>query len=232
MFTIALVSFRETLEMVLIILPLLAYVKRLQRDDLTKYIYWGSITGLIASILCGSFLYTSANNLTGFSHNVFQGSMSLFLCGLIVYSVMWISKQNNKYSGNVEGKFKFETTGMSLFLLSMLSIFRECLELILFTLPLNSLGSVNIIISISIGIFVTFALSLIIYKSSLKLNINIVFSLITLVLIYIGSTMFGEGLVMLLPQYGSSLESAGKMVFGIPLLYLFLKNEIKKYTKK
>jgi high-affinity iron transporter len=232
MFTITLVSFRETLEMVLIIIPLLAYVTRLGRKDLSKYIYLGSFLGFLVSFLCGSALLISANNLNGFSGDIFKGCMSLFLCTLIIYSIVWISKQNNSPANGVENKYNFQITGLSLFLLSLLSVFRECLELILFTLPLHELGPIKIIIAILLGLLVTFILSIIIYKTSIKLNLSLVFSLITLILIYIGSVMFGEGLALLLPQYGASLETAGKMVFGIPILYLFLKKEIKKYTKK
>jgi high-affinity iron transporter len=232
MFTIALVSFRETFEMVLIIVPLLAYVTRLGRKDLVKYIYLGTFIGLLASILCGGFLLISANNLEGFSANIFRGSMSLFVCALIVYSIVWLNKRNSSSNTGIESKYNFQTTGISLFLLSLLTIFRDCLELVLFSLPLHELGFFKIIMAILLGLFVTIVLSIIIYKTSVKLNLNLVFSLITLVLIYIGSKMFGEGLATLLPQYGNSLITAGQMIFGIPILYLFLKKEIKKYTKK
>ena len=232
MFNIAVISFRETLEMVLIIIPLLAFITRLGRKDLSKYIYIGSISGLVVSIVSGLFLFITARGLTGFSQNIFEALMSFLLCGLIIYSVAWVSKQNNNFNSSIEAKYNIQITGVGLFLLSALTIFREFLELILFTLPLAFLNPLNIVLGVFIGISITALLTFIIYKTSVKININIVFSFIALFLIFIGSEMFGEGLVALLPQYGPSIERSGQMVFGIPMLFIFIKNQIKKYTKK
>lgn len=232
MFTITFITFRETLEMVLIIIPLLAYISKLDKKELSKYIYIGSLAGLIASIATGIFLFTGIKGMSGFSQNIFEGSMSFFLCALILYSIVWLDIQNKNYTASIEDKFKIQVTGVSLFLLSSLTIFRECLELILFSLPYITLNVMNIFTGISIGLFITLIVSLVIYKSSIKLNINIVFSFITLVLIYIGSIMFGEGLQSFFPQYGESIIKTGQIIFGLPLLYIFIKNSIKKYTKK
>lgn len=231
MFTIGLITFRETFEMVLIIVPLLAYITRLGRKDLSKYIYMGSTLGLAVSVLIGSFLYVGVGGLSGASKSIFEGSMSFFLCGLILYSIIWIGRQNRTEAISIEAKYKIEPTGIGLLLLSFLSVFRECLELILFSLPLNYLGALNITISILLGVLVTVILSLAIYKSSIGLNINFVFSFITLILVYIGAMMFGEGLEIFLPQI-SGIKTVGMMIFGVPMLYLFLKSEIKRYTRK
>ena len=232
MFTIAFITFRESLEMTLIIIPLLVYISKLSKRDLNKYIYMGSLTGFLASIATGIFLFTGIKGLNNFSKNIFEGSMSFFLSALILYSIVWLDTQNKNYSISIEDKFNIQVTGVGLFLLSSLTIFRECLELILFSLPYVSLNVMNIIIGILTGLLITIIFSLVIYKSSVKLNINIVFSFITLVLIYIGSLMFGEGLKSFFPQYGESIITTGQMIFGIPILFVFIKNLIKRYTKK
>lgn len=42
MITTMIIAFRESLEMLLVIVPLLAYVSKIGRGDLKKYIFYGT----------------------------------------------------------------------------------------------------------------------------------------------------------------------------------------------
>lgn len=88
-----------------------------------------------------------------------------------------------------------------------------------------------IISGISIGILCALALSYIIFMTSIKLNLYIIFGAMTLILIFIGGSMMGEGLAIILPQI-KSVDVLGRLIFIIPLLFIFLKRELRKYLEK
>lgn len=219
--------------MFIVIFSLIAYAVKINRKNLIKYIWGGSFLGIIVSVFTGLFVFGQAQKLEGFAQQLFQGSIMLFLAVLILYNVIGIGKQKKLLSINDSvGEANYNGKAVSLFLIPFLAVFRESLEVIMFVLALISETPINIIIGIIIGGIASFCIMYLIYRTTAKLSIKVIFDILTLVLIFMGATMFGEGIAELMPQLGQSIEVAGKMIYGIPLIYLFLKNAIKAYIKK
>lgn len=232
MITAMIISFRECLEMLLIIVPLLVYLKKIDNLNLSKFVYAGTLIGAISSVILGIVLVKQVNFLDGYSQKLFLGCMMLFLSALILYSIIWVGKQNKIETLNITDKYDIKLTGISLFLLSFITIFRESIEIILFILPKINEGMLTINIGISLGVLISLILSYVLFKTTIKLNLSIVFSFLTILLIVIGGGMFGEGLVAIFPTLGKSIETAGRLIYCIPLLYIFIKKELRKYLKK
>lgn len=231
MLTTFIISFRETLEMFIMILPLLAYIKKTNKDNLSKFIYIGGILGALCSIGSGVFIFVQAKSIEGHAQQIFVSSMMIFLSALILYNVFMLGKNTKTMTFDDDKKFA-ALSPFSLFMITFITIFRESLEIIIFTLPLINSAPIDIISSLIVGTVCSFVLMLVVYKFALKLNMVILFDILTIMLIIIGAIMFGEALVILIPSGGSSLEIAAKMIYGIPLLFLFLKREFKKLINK
>jgi high-affinity iron transporter len=151
---------------------------------------------------------------------------------LLLYNIVIIQKQNKYSDNNAENNnIDYKLTSANLFLVPFLTVFREGMEIVLFLLPIVYKSPLNIIIGALGGILISILIVLLVYKTTIKLSINLLFSLLTLFLIIIGAIMFGEGIMKLLSPETSSLKTAGAMVYGIPLAFLFLKRETKKYIK-
>jgi high-affinity iron transporter len=232
MLTIAVVAFRESMEMLIVIIALIAYVVKIEKSQLLKYIFIGSFTGLAVSVGCGALVLNQAKSLQGPSRNIFEGAMMLFLCFLILYYMVWMRGQKKFVNMDIEQKYNIRTTGIGFFIFSFLTIFRECTEVIIFMIPLFNESVLTIITGCLIGLGLSSIACYVLYRTSIKINLNILFDILTLILIYIGSIMFGEGLSLLIPYAKDSIEMAGKMIFGLPTLFIFLKGELKAYTKK
>jgi len=232
MLTPIIITFRECLEMLLIIIPLIVYLHKINRTDLSKYIYAGSLIGVITSIISGKLLIGQVNNLEGYAQQVFLGAMMIFLAGLILYSIIWVGKQNKNFSLDINKKYNVKLTAFSLLLLSFVTIFRESLEIIMFLLPYAAGFSLTIILGIGIGILASLILAFILFKTTIKLNIIILFSILNLLLILIGGHLFGEGLYSIFPQLGESMSTAGQLIYSLPLLFIFIKRQLRKYSKK
>jgi high-affinity iron transporter len=232
MITTAIIAFRESLEMLLVIVPLIIYVSKINRVDLKKYIYIGTITGVVLSLGVGMVLFSEAKNLNMAVQHIFQGTMMIFLAGLILYSIILLKKQAKVFTTKIDDKFSINTTAFSLFILSFLTIFRESLEITIFTLPFINVAAYVISGGIILGVLVSTVLMYIVYKTTIKLSIDIIFNALTVILILIGAMMFGEGLSELVPSLGESIKRCGQLIYVIPTLYIFLKDIMKKYIKK
>lgn len=228
----AIIAFRESLEMLLVIVPLIIYVTKINRIDLRKYIYSGTGIGVILSIGCGTALFNQAKNLETAVQHIFQGSMMLFLSALIVYSIILLKKQKKAFTTKIDKNFNIKLTGFSLFILAFLTIFRESLEITIFTLPLINEAAYIIAIGIILGALVSIALMYVVYRTTIKLSIDVIFNALTIILILIGAMLFGEALSELIPSLGESIEKCGELIYAIPTLYIFSKDMIKKYIKK
>lgn len=229
--TTLVITFREFLEILVIIVPLLVYVHKINRKELQRFIFTGCGTGLLLSILSAVFLINGINSLEGIARELFLGGTLILLAGLIFYQIVWIGRNSKNITLDVNSKFDIKLKGTSLFMLAAVTIFRESLEIIIFLLPSMSESPFNTILGILLGVLFALILMVIMYKTTIKMNLNLIFDALTVFLIIIGGHLFGEGLAEFIPG-DESIEMAGQLIYSIPLLFLFLKRELKKYMRK
>ena len=232
MITPMIIAFRECLEMLVIIIPLLAFLTKVEKRYLSKYVYGGGIAGAALSTIIGIVLYITTQSLEGYAQQIFLGSLMLFISGLVLFNIAILRKQSKNITLDANDHSNDNLTGISLFLLAFATIFRESIEIVMFLIPMFNKSPILIGLGIFAGIAASLIVMALIYKTALKLNINIIFSAMTLLLILIGASMFGEALGIFLPHLGGSLVLAGKLIYGIPLVYLFVKKELKRFIKK
>lgn len=232
MVTTMILAFRESFEMLLIIVPLLVYLAKIDRGDLKKYIYLGSGIGVFTSILTGIIIFNQAKSLQTTAQHVFQGCMMIFLATLILYSIILLRKQSKSLVMKADSDINIKVTEVSLFILLFITVFIESLEITIFTLSFINDKVVSIALGILVGSSASVAIMYLAYKETLKLSIETILNTLTVILILVGALMFGEGLAKLMPNTGESVEKLGKFVYAVPTLYIFTKEMLKKYIKK
>lgn len=232
MITPMIITFRESLEILLVIVPLMTYLFKIDRKNLFRSLLSGCTFGALTTIVLGVILSLTTGRLTGYSRELFLGSTMLFLAGLILYNIVLINKQDKQYtSQDNDIDYNSANASFSIFLLGYLTVFRETLEILIFILPLLNENFIGMVGGITLGAIISIGVMYLLYKTTAKLSVRVIFSILTFMLIVIGASLFGEGLGILMPSM-SSLETAGKLIYGIPLGYFFLKKESKKYLKK
>lgn len=224
------IGFREVFEMVLVIVPLLIYVKK-NEENLSKYIYLGMIFGIVTSLVSGIFIYSNIIMLTGRVKEVFLGAMSLFLAALVLYNIIILSFKGKNYNVDIRTNYNFSLTGISLLILSFITIFRESIEIIIFVLPSMIISPLGVIVGLLIGLLLAVTAGFIIFKAGVNINISIIFGLLSIMLIFIGGAAFGEGLEGIFTGY-DNISLFGELIFILPLLYLFLKKWLKRLAKR
>lgn len=232
MFSNMLLAFREGLEAVLVIGIILSYLVQIEKKSLSKFVLWGAITGLLVSFAGGYIGFKEAKELEETGEALFEGIMMLLSSGLIAYFVVWMSNQKRNMSVSIKNSVEKSATGIGLFVLAFLSVFREGIELITFTLTKISENALSIAIGTAAGIALAIAIGFIIFKTSVKLNLKLVFKFLGVVLIFIGAELFGESLVKFIPEGGEILENSGAIIFCLLSLLYFLKDDMGHWLKK
>lgn len=226
------ISFREGLEAVLVIGIILTYLTQTNKKKLVKFVYWGTMIGVLVGVIGGYIGFREAKELEEEGKDLFEAVMMLVASGLIGYFVVWMANQNRNISQSIKNSVDKASTGFGLFILAFLSVIREGIELVTFILTKVSENASSVATGTAAGIMLAVITGYLMFKTSLKLNIKIIFKILGIILIFIGAELFGEGLAKLIPIGGELLEEIGATVFGALSLIYFLKDDIKKLLGK
>jgi high-affinity iron transporter len=224
-------SFRESLEAVLIVGIILATLTQQNKQALKLYVIIGAIVGVVISILGGGLLFMSAQGLEEDTMELIEGIMMLLASGLIAYFVVWLAAQNQSISGSISASVTKTSTGLGLAVLAFLGVFREGLELVVFTMANLSAHANDVALGTLIGIIGALILGVLVFKSSLKLNLSWIFKGLGLILILIGAELLAEGLVKLNSGM-ESVETPVMALYVILALVLFFKRDLIKLVRK
>jgi high-affinity iron transporter len=224
-----LLSLREGLEAALIIGIILVHLVKIDRKDLAKFVYIGALLGFIVSAIGGIIGFTEAQETEEVGEEIFEGIMMLLSAGLIAYFILWLHK-NNDSSKSVTNKINKNTSAIGLLVLSFISVFREGMELVIFNLTKITESALTVAFGSLFGILAAIVIAIVIFKTSVKLNLGFIFKSLGILLIYIGGEMFGEGLVKLFDG-GEPLEITAMVTFIIVGLIIFLQKDIRKLVK-
>lgn len=232
MFSSLFLSFREGLEASLVVGIILVYLQQIKRKDLGRYVFYGAFLGLIVSVVGGFIGFREANELGEEGEEIFENIMRLLASGLIAYFIIWLGNQSNHISADIKQKVSNNTSAIGLFVLSFLSVFREGMELCIMILTKINDNSSDVAIGIGLGLLCAVLLTYVIFKSSIKLNLKLIFKVLGLVLIYLGAEMFAEGMIGITELGEDPYEIIFMAVFLVPSLYFFFKNDINRILKK
>jgi len=231
MFSNLVLAFRESLEAVLIVGIILATLTRQNKQSLKPYVIAGALSGILISILAGAVLFLSAQGLEEETMELFEGGMMLVASGLIAYFVIWMAQQNQNISASITSSVSKTSTGLGLAGLAFLGVFREGLELVIFTMANLSTQATDIALGTLSGIILAIIAGFLIFKSTVKLNLGWIFKGLGLVLIYIGAELLEEGLIKLIPSV-SAFEDLIFFGYIIVALVIFFKTDLFKVFRK
>lgn len=226
------IAYRDALEALIVLVPLLAYVFSSNKFFLSKYIYAGASIGLLVSIMEGTAVFHLAKALNESSLRTFEGSMMLFVSGLILYFIVTVEGFSKTKPENTKKDHALNLEGYPLFIIALLTVLKEGLDVVVYTFTNISQQATSVALGTLLGIVLAFLSVYILYKTSIKLNIKIIFKLMNFCMIFIGAEMFSEGLAELIPSSGDSLAIAFYLIYVIPSLYFFLKGNLRTYLKK
>jgi high-affinity iron transporter len=191
-----LITFREALEAALIIGIIAAYVAKIGRKDLNRYIYAGIIGAVIASTGAAFLFKIAYGEFEGTAEQLFEGAAALTAAAVLTYMIFWMAQNSKKIKGEMQEKIdiavsKGETFGIAA--LSFIAVFREGVETVLFLGTLAIQSPFDTILGFIVGVAVVVLLSLVMFKGIYRLDVSMFFKYtsILLILFSAGLTAYG-----------------------------------------
>jgi len=189
------ITFRETLEVALIVGIILSYLVKTKQTKYNYVVYIGIVSAIIASII-GAFLFTNiAGGFTGRSEEIFEGISMLIGSLLLTSMILWMMKQKHiatELQNRVATELA-EAHKVGLFLLVFVATLREGIETVIFLGAASFVSTSNNPISALAGIITAIFLGYLIFIGSMKINIKKFFGITSILLILFAAGLVAQG---------------------------------------
>ena len=186
-------TLREGVEAALIVGITLAYLGKIGRPQLRKFVYFALAAAFVASIGVAILL-----SRLQWNQDIFEGWIMLAAAFFVVTMIIFMMKTGRKLKGHIEGKVGLlagENAGFGLFIFVFLMVLREGVETVLY------LGAVSRntteLMSFSgtlLGVIVAILFGVMFVKGSLPINLQKFFRVTTVILFFVAGQLIITGL--------------------------------------
>ena len=191
-----LITFREALEAALIVGILTAYLGKIERQDLNKYILIGVIAAVIISIIMGGLTTYVYGGLSGIYEKLFEGLASISATIVLTFMIFWMARNARRIHGDLEEQIQTNISrgyvyGISL--LAFVAVAREGLETVLFLTAYSIQDFSSTLIGLIIGVSLVIGISFLMMKGIYRLDLQKFFKYTSIILIVFGAGLLGYG---------------------------------------
>lgn len=190
------ITFREALEAALIIGIIAAYIAKLGRKDLKRYLAAGIIAAVIASAGVAMIFNTIYGGLEGMAEELFEGAAALTAAAVLTYMIFWMAGSSKKIKGELHEKVDISISKgemMGIAALSFIAVFREGVETVLFLGTLAISSPVDTLAGFSLGVLAVLLLSAVMFKGIYSLDMSRFFKYTSILLILFSAGMVAMG---------------------------------------
>jgi high-affinity iron transporter len=203
-----LITFREAFEAALIIIIVLAYLKRTNKVHYSKYIWLGVIIALSVSLVLGILIWLLYGGISDSAKKLFEGLAALIAVIVLTTMILWMATKGKKIKGEVENRLDSITSGgivLGLVLFSFIAVFREGLETVLFLTPFLVEDASATVLGAILGIITSLTISYLIFAFGMKINLRRFFYLTSILLVLLAAGLIGYGVHELI-EYGGGAQ--------------------------
>jgi high-affinity iron transporter len=193
-----LIALREGIEAALVVAIILAYLRKINAEQLARPVYFGTVLGILGSVAVGGLFLLLSVEFQGTGEQVFEGSTMLIAAAILTTMIFWMSKNSSGLSDNLKSKVQAAlSTRQSYGLagLAFVSIVREGIETVLFlgSVSFTSTG-IQTLIGGALGIFVAVLIGIAIIKYSVRMNMKLFFNATGILLVFFAAGLVANGI--------------------------------------
>lgn len=192
-----LIGLREGLEAVLVVVLLLAYLKKSGRTHLVPRIFAGVGIAVAVSLAFGAILTFGPRGLTFEAQEAIGGGLSILAVGFVTWMVFWMATASRSLASDLHGKVDKAADGSSwaLVLVAALAVGREGLETALFLwAATRATGETwQPLLGATLGILVAVGLGALLHKGALRINLSKFFTWTGAALIVVAGGVLAYG---------------------------------------
>jgi len=190
---------REGLEALLVVVAMLAFLKKAERHDVVTYVH----AGWIAALAAGGITWAVATYLVGVSgasRELTEGFSSLFAAVVLLGVGMWMHQKSVAGRWQVYLKEKLSAalnkrTAWFLFSLAFVAVYREVFETVLFYAALWTEGNgLPLLAGLGTGAALLALLAVVLLRTSSRLPISQFFAASSLLVAVLAVVLAGKGI--------------------------------------
>lgn len=215
---------REGLEALLIVVAMIAFLKKADRSDVLPYVHAGWASALGAGVLTW-FAATYLVNLSGTSREITEGFAALFAAVVLLAVGIWMHQKSlaGRWQAYVREKLTAALDKRSatvLFVLAFVTVYREVFETVLFYAALWTENNGRYLLAgLAAGIVILAVITVIMLRTSARLPIGRFFSISSALIAVLAVVLVGKGIAAL--QEAGMLEVSPLALPRIDLLGVY-----------
>jgi len=219
-----LIAFREVLEAALISAIILSYLARSSRRHLSRYVWYGIILALIASVSFGALIWVAFGEVPESFQSLFE-AMAAFVAVAVLSSVIyWMAIKGKAIRQEIERRVEAVTSRgaiVGLVSLGFVVVFREGFETVLFLTPFLISDAAATLVGMLLGILTAILLCYGIFIVGMRINLQRFFYFTSIMLILLAGGLAGYGTHEFLEYFEKAGVQAGWLAqpaysLGIP----------------
>jgi len=203
------ISLREGIEAALVIAIMIAYLRRSNQGDLTRYVLGGAIAAIVSSMAIAILMSMLWGTFEGPLLAVFEGTVVLIAALLLTTMIVWMWHAGSGVAAEIEDSVSRRTaqnSGIGVALLAFALVLREGVELVLFTMALAIQEGSETYLGVAIGLTLAIGVGLAIHQGSLKVSLKAFFNWTSVLLVLFAAGMMAYGI--------HELQEAGLFLIG------------------
>ncbi len=207
--TPTIISLREGLEVALILVIMLSYLKKTNQSDLRRFVINGSVFAAVVSLGVAIVVGLFWGVFEGAMLNIFEGIAVLIAALLLTTMILWMWKVGSSVAKDIETSMEssiIRQSGIGLALLSFSLVLREGVEISLFSMALVIQEGDLSYVGVALGLVLAAGIGFGIYKESLKISMKSLFKWTSVFLILFAAGMIAYGI--------HELQEAGLLLIG------------------
>jgi high-affinity iron transporter len=193
---------REGLEALLVVVAMIAFLKKAERPDVLVYVHAGWIGALVAGGATW-FIATYLVSISGASRELTEGLSSLFAAAVLLGVGMWMHRKSvaGRWQTYLQQKMSSALTRRTawfLFSLAFIAVYREVFETVLFYAALWTDGNGwPLLAGLGGGVVLLAVIAAILLRTSARLPIGKFFAASSLLIAVLAVVLAGKGVAAL-----------------------------------
>ncbi|MBS0352367.1 MAG: FTR1 family protein [Proteobacteria bacterium] len=193
---------REGLEALLVVVAMMAFLKKADRTDVLPYVHAGWMTALAAGGLTW-LVATYVVDVSGASREMTEGVSAVFAAVVLLAVGMWMHQKSlaGRWQTYVKEKLSSalsKKSALMLFVLSFVTVYREVFETVLFYAALwTQDNGVYLLAGLASGIVILAAVAAVLLRSAARLPISQFFAFSSALVGVLAVVLMGKGVAAL-----------------------------------